>query len=163
MSCCLAFLTGVTLTVALAVWLAARDGARVPASPKRSGNVRAALLAGLFLLIAVPLASAQTVTLAWDAAVPVAGQQAPDGYVLYRHDALSTTFVEVGRTPAATLTYKDAPGAAQTYWYRVHAYAGTQLSDPSNEVSVRLTGKPAAARNLTVTVTGTGAVKGKTP
>ncbi len=109
----------------------------------------------LLLLAAAPLAHAASATLGWDAPVPQAGFLTPEGYALFRHDATSSTFVEVCRTPAATLRCTDTLPTAQVYTYHVKSYAGSQLSGPSNEVSVPIPGLPGTPRNLSVTVTVT--------
>ncbi len=104
---------------------------------------------------AAQVATGPTVMLAWDAPVPAPGQTVPDGYVVMRRDSSNGAFTERGRTVAPIVTYTDTLPAPGTYWYRVHSAAGTQVSGPSNEVSVTLSGAPGAPQHLTVTVTGT--------
>ncbi len=88
---------------------------------------KALLTAGLLLLLAA-LADAVGVHLAWDAALPQAGQVAPDGYVLRRNG------VEVLRTTAPQA--RDTLPGPGTYTYTVQAFAPGSLSAPSNAVSV---------------------------
>lgn len=94
-----------------------------------------AFLAALGLLLLAALcqrqAAAGSVTLAWDAGVPQAGQVAGQGYVLTRNG------VEVLRTDTTSAT--DTLPAPGTYAYTVQATAQGARSAPSNAVQVTAT------------------------
>ncbi len=77
----------------------------------------------LLLLLAAAPAHAQSVTFAWDAPVPQAGELLPDGYVLTRNGA------DVQRT-TSTQVADPLPGPG-TYTYTVQAVAGVQRSGSS--------------------------------
>lgn len=61
-----------------------------------------------------------------------------DGYKVFRSEAATTGFAEIGKTVKATLTYADSKElvAEKTYYYMVRAYKGTAESASTSTVSM---------------------------
>ena len=111
-------------------------------------DVMFALVLCLAVLWCAARGEAASISLSWE---PGAGS-VQEGFLIERRSG-TEPFVTLARTPALTYADTNVP-TVSPLCYRVLAYAGFALSDPSNEVCLI---KPGSPINFTLTTVGPSA------